>query len=101
MLGARRGPGAVRAIRARAVLFDFNGVLVDDETHHWRAFRQVVRPHAVSLSRARYNARYLVFDDRTALEAILKDAGRTDPSLTRLLRDKRGVYARLASGVLI
>jgi histidinol dehydrogenase len=99
--GARRGPGAGREAAARAVLFDFNGVLVDDETYHWRAFRQVVWQYGIALPRARYNARYLVFDDRTALEAILKDAGRTNLPLTRLLREKRGAYRRLAAGVRI
>lgn len=85
----------------RAVLFDFNGVLVNDETYHWRAFREVLRPHGVSLPRARYNARYLVFDDKTALAAILKDAGRSDLRSVRLLREKRKAYRRLAARVRI
>ncbi len=80
----------------RAVLFDFNGVLLDDETFHWRAFREVLRPFGVTLSRARYNARYLVFDDRTALEAMLRDTRLHDALLENLLRRKRRIYARLA-----
>jgi beta-phosphoglucomutase len=80
----------------RAVLFDFNGVLLDDETYHWRAFREVVRPLGVVLSRARYNARYLVYDDRSALAAMLRDAGLRGVSLPSLLRRKRRVYRRLA-----
>jgi len=92
---------AGRRAPARAVLFDFNGVLVDDETFHWRAFREVLRPHGVRLPRARYNARYLVFDDRTALAAILSDAGRRDLPAAGLLRRKRRVYQRLAAGVRI
>ena len=95
----RTRPG--REGRARAVLFDFNGVLVDDETFHWRAFREVLRPHGVRLPRARYNARYLVFDDESALAAILQDAGRSDLRSARLLREKRKVYRRLAAGVRI
>ena len=90
---ARRGPGAV--------LFDFNGVLVDDEPLHWRAFRDVLRPHGIRLPRSRYNARYMVFDDRTALAAILKDAGRRDLPLGRILGEKRSVYRRLAARVRI
>lgn len=89
----RRVPGAV--------LFDFNGVLVDDEPLHWRAFREVLLPHGIRLPRSRYNARYLVFDDRTALAAILKDAGRRDLPLARLLREKRAAYRRLAAGIRI
>ena len=80
----------------RAVLFDFNGVLLDDETYHWRAFREVLRPLGIVLSRARYNARYLVYDDRSALAAMLRDAGLRGVSLPSLLRRKRRVYRRLA-----
>lgn len=91
---------------ARAVLFDFNGVLVDDEDFHWRAFHEVVRPCGIALSRARYNARYLVFDDRTALLTMLRDAGLRGARLTdgrpgSLLRRKRAAYRRLAAGVRI
>jgi len=80
----------------RAVLFDFNGVLLDDESYHWRAFREVLGPLGVGLSRARYNARYLVFDDKSALAAMLRDAGLRGVSLPNLLRRKRRVYRGLA-----
>ncbi len=85
----------------RAVLFDFNGVLVDDETFHWRAFRETIAPLGVRLGRARYNARYLVFDDRTALAAILRDARIDAADIEGLVARKRRVYARLARRVRI
>jgi HAD superfamily hydrolase (TIGR01509 family) len=102
-LEAHRMSVEARDGRARpgAVLFDFNGVLVDDEPLHWRAFRDVLRPHGIRLPRSRYNARYMVFDDRTALAAILRDAGRKDLLPERLWRDKRAAYRRLAAGVRI
>ena len=82
------------------------GGLVDDEDFHWRAFREVVRPCGIALSRARYNARYLVFDDRTALLTMLRDAGPrgdrlADGRLESLLRRKRAAYRRLAARVRI
>ena len=80
----------------RAILFDFNGVLLDDETFHWRAFQEVLRPFDVTLRRARYNVRYLVFDDRSALQAMLRDARLPRAALEDLLRRKRRTYARLA-----
>jgi len=86
---------------ARAVLFDFNGVLIEDEAYHWRAFLDVLAPLGVRLRRARYNARYLVFDDRTALRAMLRDAGAGEASLERLLARKRRAYATLARHVRI
>jgi HAD superfamily hydrolase (TIGR01509 family) len=85
----------------RAVLFDFNGVLLEDETDHWRAFREVLAPLGVRLGRARYNARYLVSDDRTALRTMLRDAGLVAAPLERLLARKRRTYARLACGARI
>ena len=101
-------PGTIpgRDAGPRAVLFDFNGVLVDDEPFHWRAFRDVVRPYGIALSRARYNARYLVFDDHTALLTMLRDAGPrvarlADGRLESLVRRKRAAYRRLAAGVRI
>jgi len=85
----------------RAILFDFNGVLLDDERFHWRAFREILRPLGVTLSRARYDARYLVFDDRSALQAMLRDARLGGVPFESLLRRKRRTYARLARRVRI
>ena len=108
-LEAHRLSLAVRAGRGatRAVLFDFNGVLVDDETFHWRAFREVLAPLGIALSRARYDARYLAFDDRGALRAMLRDAGRRgtlpEAAVEGLLRRKRRLFRRLgdAAGVRV
>jgi beta-phosphoglucomutase len=84
-----------------AVLFDFNGVLLEDEPCHWRAFAEVLRPYGARIDRARYNTRYLVFDDRTALARMLLDE-RLDPGLLEpLLRRKRRVYERMARDLRI
>jgi HAD superfamily hydrolase (TIGR01509 family) len=85
----------------RAVLFDFNGVLLDDERFHWLAFREILRPYGIPLTRARYDARYLVFDDRSALEAMLRDARLRGVPFESLLRRKRRTCARLARRVRV
>jgi beta-phosphoglucomutase len=97
----------VRRAVIRSVLFDFDGVLVDSEEHHWRAFRQTLAAGGISLPRALYDRRYLAFDDRTALAAMLRDAGgpgrESQPSRSRieaLLRRKRAAYLRLIGGRL-
>jgi HAD superfamily hydrolase (TIGR01509 family) len=77
-----------------AVLLDFNGVLVDDERGHWRALRDVLAPLGVALPRARYEKRYLAFDDEEAVEAVLRDAGwprglRSAAFVATLVRRKR------------
>jgi beta-phosphoglucomutase-like phosphatase (HAD superfamily) len=59
-----------------ATLFDFNGVLVDDEAVHLAAFRDVLLPLGIVTDDATYAERYLGFDDAGAFRAILEDAGR-------------------------
>ncbi len=63
----------------RAVIFDFNGVLVDDESLHFELFREVLAEEGVDLTESQYHARYLGYDDRQCLEEVLRDNGR-DPS---------------------
>ncbi len=69
----------------RAVIFDFNGVLVDDEPIHLRLFREVLAEEGIELTTEAYYARYLGFDDRGCFEAVLRDAGET-PTTSRVVR---------------
>jgi beta-phosphoglucomutase len=83
-----------------AVLFDFNGVLVDDEHYHWLALRAVLLPLGVRVSRRLYDDRYLAFDDAAACAAALRDAGlpaaRRGPATVRsLVARKRRRFRRL------
>jgi histidinol dehydrogenase len=95
-LVAHRASVAARVRRhtAPAVLFDYDGVLVDSEEQHFRAFRDTLGPLGIELARRRYDARYLAFDDRGALRAMLRDAGRRGalPPLDALLRRKRAIF---------
>ncbi len=59
----------------RAVIFDFNGILVDDEPVHFALFREVLGQEGIVLDERRYHERYLGFDDRGCFEAALADAG--------------------------
>jgi HAD superfamily hydrolase (TIGR01509 family) len=61
----------------RAVIFDFNGVLVDDEPVHFALFREVLGQEGVVITEGDYHGRYLGLDDRGCLEAALTDAGQT------------------------
>jgi len=87
-----------------ATLFDFNGVLIDDEAVHLAAFRDVVRPLGITIDDATYEDRYLGFDDAGAFKAMLVDAGRTptDDEIARLIEAKKPVYMkRIASELRI
>ncbi len=79
-----------------ATLFDFNGVLVDDEAVHLRAFREVLATRSISLTDAEYTDRYLGFDDFGAFAAILRDRGMpaTDAIVRALIEEKVPVYMR-------
>jgi 2-aminoethylphosphonate-pyruvate transaminase len=81
-----------------AVLFDFNGVLVDDEDVHFEAFGRTLAALGVTITHEVYR-RYLGFDDRGTLVALLAHHDRAalpEADLARLVAEKQGTYARLA-----
>lgn len=85
-----------------ATLFDFNGVLVDDEHVHLAAFSDTLAPLGISVSEKDYWERYLGFDDVGAFEAILVDHGRepTPSTIRELVMAKRPHYmARARAGL--
>lgn len=77
-----------------ATLFDFNGVLVDDEAVHLEAFRDALAPLGVPLTEEAYVERYLGYDDAGAFRAILVDHGRPadDAQVAALIEAKKPLY---------
>lgn len=77
-----------------ATLFDYNGVLADDEIVHLEAFRDALGPLGISVSQQEYVERYLGFDDRGAFRAILSDHGRTpsEQEIAELIVQKKPLY---------
>lgn len=75
-------------------LFDYNGVLVDDEDVHFAAFREALVPLGLELDRETYVERYLGYDDAGAFRAILDHAGRshTQEDVRTLVESKRPLY---------
>ncbi len=57
----------------RGVLFDLDGVLINSEPLHCRAFQDVLAPYGVRLTEGDYYAKYLVYSDREVLERLLPD----------------------------
>src|SRR5919201_564086 len=47
-----------------AILFDFNGVIVNDEPQHCDALIATLAEYGIELDRERYYQEYLGFDDR-------------------------------------
>jgi HAD superfamily hydrolase (TIGR01509 family) len=56
----------------RAVLFDFDGVLVDSEPLHFRALRDCLAGEGIALTEDEYNRTYIGYDDWTALRIALE-----------------------------
>jgi beta-phosphoglucomutase-like phosphatase (HAD superfamily) len=79
-----------------ATLFDFNGVLIDDEHVHLASFREAIAPLGITVTDEAYEEDYLGFDDAGAFRAILQDAGRTptDDEIARLIAAKKPIYMR-------
>jgi beta-phosphoglucomutase len=83
----------------RAVIFDFNGVLVDDEAVHFNLFREVLAQESVTITERDYHDRYLGYDDRGCFEAALEDAGQSAnrERIDQLIAQKAQRYVKVAS----
>lgn len=77
-----RGRGIVRIgdadcrWRPEAVIFDFDGILVDTEPLHCEAFRKVLQPLGIGFTWEEYQDRYMGFDDRDAFREAFRVHGK-------------------------
>src|SRR5262245_63738554 len=80
----------------RAVIFDFNGVLVDDESLHCRLFQKVLSEKKISITEKEYYEKYLGFDDRDAFTTVSKDHGApfSPEEVQELTRKKTALYQK-------
>lgn len=83
----------------RAIIFDFNGILVDDERIHLEMFREVLKEEGISLEDKDYYARYLGMDDRGCFKAVFTERGIAldESSLSELIR-RKALYYRASIG---
>jgi beta-phosphoglucomutase len=80
-----------------AVIFDFDGVLVDSEPFHQVALNAVLAPLGLELSQEEYEEHYLGFDDRGVFQHRFHVAHRPleQAELRRLVDDKAIAFAKL------
>jgi beta-phosphoglucomutase len=78
----------------RAVIFDFNGIIVDDEPIHFKLFQRVLGEEGITLTEKDYYARYLGFDDRGAFSAGYHENKRSlsENKLAELIARKAAYY---------
>jgi len=87
---------------SQAVVFDFDGVIVDSEPAHYRAFQAVLEPQGLGYSWDRYVDHYMGFDDRDGFREAYRSAGREvgEDELEELIAAKHAVFeAEVAEGL--
>lgn len=57
----------------KAIFFDFNGVIIDDETIQMKAYQEILRGHQIDLTEEWYMSA-LGMDDRTFVQAMFERA---------------------------
>ncbi|MHB8834011.1 MAG: HAD family hydrolase [Desulfobacteria bacterium] len=85
-----------------AVLFDFDGILVDSEPMHHRAFNEVLDPLGMAFPWKEYVEIYMGFDDRDAFREAFRAKGidLDDANLAKLVAAKSEAFLRgLRDGV--
>lgn len=87
----------------RAVVFDFNGLIVNDEHLHYLLFAEQLATQGIKLTESLYNERYLGYDDRGCFSVALADFGRPcTPELLQKLIDEKAIrYLELARHELV
>jgi beta-phosphoglucomutase len=83
-----------------AIVFDFDGVLVDSEPLHLRAYQEVLERLGMSLPREKYYASYLGYDDRGVFTAVAeaRDWPLDEQKLGDLIEEKSRVFDALLAG---
>jgi beta-phosphoglucomutase len=75
--------------RPEAVIFDFDGVIVDTEPLHYRSFQEVLEPLGIGFPWPEYVKTYMGFDDRDAFLEAFRARGKE--------LDEQGLQALVAS----
>ena len=85
-----------------AILFDFNGVIVDDESQHCEALIATLGEDGFALDRDTYYREYLGFDDRECFRFSFARMGRAtdEPTLRQAVQRKSAHYERAIQGSL-
>ena len=77
----------------RALIFDFNGVLADDDPIHMQAFRRVADEEGLSFTDEEYIEKYLPLNDRDCFKILFAEHRRplTLEHVNQMI-DRKGVY---------
>lgn len=81
-------------LQPEAVIFDFDGVIVDTEPLHYRAFQRILEPLGLGFSWPVYQETYMGFDDRDAFAEAFSRSGKSlsPEHLAALVREKAAIF---------
>lgn len=92
----------------KAIVFDFDGVLVDSEPLHFKAFLAVGASLGVSFDYEQYLEEFVGYDDRDALQLMLQKAGEITPGqraseqrIHGLCEEKRIAFEQLVEAGIV
>ena len=87
----------------KALIFDFNGVIVNDEPIHLDMFQRVLREEGIPLSEREYYRLYLGMNDKDCFTALLEKQGikPTSSKIRGLIQRKARYYRAFISKHLI
>ena len=80
----------------KAIFFDFNGVIIDDETIQMKAYQEVLRGHEIDLKEEWYMSA-LGMDDRSFVRSVFERTKKplTDPVLDTVLDAKVDLHRQM------
>jgi beta-phosphoglucomutase len=83
-----------------AILFDFNGVIIDDEAQHCDALIVTLAEYGFTLDRNTYYREYMGFDDRECFRFTFEQIGhpQNETAVREAVARKHEVYERAIQG---
>ena len=87
----------------KVIIFDFNGVIIDDEPIHMGLIQDLVKPDGITITKEQYYDNYLAYDDLHCFQQIYKDAHKSLKSeqLNKLVAKKASQYEEAIKDRLI
>ncbi|MGH7884991.1 MAG: HAD family hydrolase [Thermodesulfobacteriota bacterium] len=81
----------------KALIFDFDGVIVDSEPLHFKVFQRVLEDEGIYLSKEDYISKYLAYDDKTFFSRSLSDFGKykNPDQISKLINKKSKMFETL------
>lgn len=78
----------------KSIIFDFNGVIVDDEPIHFELFRQVLSDEGIELKEKDYWETYVGYDDKGLFTVLYKNDNKKliHKKLKELIHKKNKLY---------